>query len=427
MTEGAASAKMELKSNIAEKMESAMYKKRTIEAVLKKAGKQTKVVLLTGARQVGKSTVIQHVFPEYEYCTLDDENELFLAKGDRALFFKDKHIPLIIDEVQYAPELFRTIKLQVDGNSGKGQIFLTGSQRYELMSEASESLAGRISIIEMSGLSMRELTDDDTTDAFIPSAEFVEKRKKKAEPLSDIWHVIHRGSMPELQDTDRDWEWFYRDYVRTYIERDVRKIINIKDELKFRSFLISAAARSGQMLVCGDIARDIGVDIKTVQNWLSVVSASGMIRIVRPYQNNAIKRVIKTPKLYFMDTGLLCYLVGWNTARSARNGAMSGHIFETFVVSEIIKSHMNAGKSLDKIYYYRDKDKKEIDLVIENDNILYPVEIKKSATIDDKWSRPFSILKKIPDKTVAEGIVICQIDKAMPVGSDARAIPVHMI
>ena len=404
-----------------------MYRKRAIENVLKKAGTQTKVILLTGARQVGKSTVIQYVFPEYEYCTLDDENELFLAKGDRNLFFRDRHMPLIIDEVQYAPELFRTIKLVVDRSSDRGQIYLTGSQRYELMSEAAESLAGRISIIEMSGLSMRELADDDEPDPFIPTVEFIEKRQKSATPATDVWEMIHRGSMPELQEPDRDWEWFYRDYVRTYIERDVRKIMNIRDELKFRSFLISIAARSGQMLICEDVARDVGVDVKTVQSWLSVVTASGMVRIIRPYQNNAIKRAIKSPKLYFMDTGLLCYLVGWNTARSARNGAMSGHIFETFVMSEIIKSHMNAGKTPDKIFYYRDKEKNEIDVVIEDDNVLYPIEIKKSATIDNRWSRPFSRLNRVTDKRIAEGIVICRTDKVMPLDHGAKAIPLHMI
>lgn len=409
------------------KEEEAMYKNRTIEAILQKAGTQTKVVLLTGARQVGKSTVIQHVFPEYEYCTLDDENELILAKNDRVLFFKDRHMPLIIDEVQYAPELFRTIKLHVDRNADKGQIYLTGSQRYELMSEAAESLAGRITIIEMSGLSMRELVDDDTKDAFIPTSEYLEMRQKIAAPVIDLWQIIHRGSMPEMQDEGRDWEWFYRDYVRTYIERDVRKIINIKDELKFRSFLISIAARSGQILVYEDVARDVGVDIKTIQSWLSVVSASGMIRIIRPYQNNAIKRAIKSPKLYFMDTGLLCYLVGWNTARSAKNGAMSGHIFETFAISEIIKSHMNAGKSLDKIYYYRDKEKNEIDLVIEDDNVLYPIEIKKAATLDAKWSKAFSPLNKVSDKKIADGTVICQVDRVIPINDNARAIPIFMI
>lgn len=409
------------------KEEEAMYKNRTIEAILQKAGTQTKVVLLTGARQVGKSTVIQHVFPEYEYCTLDDENELILAKNDRALFFKDRHMPLIIDEVQYAPELFRTIKLHVDRNADKGQIYLTGSQRYEVMSEAAESLAGRITIIEMSGLSMRELVDDDTKDAFIPTSEYLEMRQKIAAPVIDLWQIIHRGSMPEMQDEGRDWEWFYRDYVRTYIERDVRKIINIKDELKFRSFLISIAARSGQILVYEDVARDVGVDIKTIQSWLSVVSASGMIRIIRPYQNNAIKRAIKSPKLYFMDTGLLCYLVGWNTARSAKNGAMSGQIFETFAISEIIKSHMNAGKSLDKIYYYRDKEKNEIDLVIEDDNVLYPIEIKKAATLDAKWSKSFSPLNKVSDKKIADGTVICQADRVIPINDNARAIPIFMI
>ena len=417
---------MELHSNIAEGRKE-MYTPRAIETVLKKAAGQTKVILLTGARQVGKTTTMNHVFPAYEYYTLDDDNELMMALNDRELFFRDKSVPMIIDEVQYAPELLRGIKKQADSRPDKGQFFLTGSQRYELMGEASESLAGRISIIEMPGLSLREMIRDDMLLPFIPDGPFLEERKRNERSVEKIWEIIHRGSMPELQDETRDREWFYRDYIRTYIERDVRKIVNIRDDQKFRSFLVSLAARSGQVLIYEDVARDVGIDIKTVQRWVSVIAASGLVKIIRPYSNNAIKRAIKAPKVFFMDTGLLCYLVGWNTVESAKNGAMSGNIFETFAVSEILKSHMNAGRSLENIYYYRDKDGKEIDLVILDGNTLYPVEIKKAATIDTKWTKKFSVLDKITDREIGCGAVICRTERIVPLDKKNNAIPVSMI
>lgn len=191
--------------------------------------------------------------------------------------------------------------------------------------------------------------------------------------------------------------------------------------------MVSIAARSAQILIYEDVARDVGVDIKTVQSWLSVVAASGLIRIIRPYQNNAIQRTIKAPKIFFKDTGLLCYLVGWSNPQTAKNGAMSGQIFETFAVSEIIKSHMNAAMPLEKLYYYRDKEKREIDLVIENEGILYPVKIKKAATVDPRWARSFSVLQRIGDKAIAPGVVLCQVDKPVPLSETIRALPITYV
>lgn len=404
-----------------------MYLYRHIEQALKKAEKQTKVVLLTGARQVGKSTSICEVFPDYLYITLDDENELRLALNDRSLFFQDRTFPLIIDEIQYAKELFRSVKLIVDRDPGKGQVFITGSQTYELLSAYSESLAGRISILEMSSLSMRERLNIGFYDPFIPSADYINNRQKNLRSYEDLWSLIQRGSLPELLDETRDREWFYRDYVRTYIERDVRRIVNIQDEMKFRALLVSLAARSGQMLIYDDIARDVGADVKTVQRWISVVEGSGLVKIIHPYHHNAIKRAIKTPKLFFMDTGLLCYLVGWNTPETAKNGAMSRQIFETFVVSEILKSFLNCGKDVSGIYYYRDKEKREIDLLIEDGNTLYPIEIKKGASLQPDWTASFSVLEKIKDKTIANGTVICQAEKRMPHSQTVEALPVAYV
>ena len=382
-----------------------MYLHRSIESVLVKAINQTKVVLMTGARQTGKTTVIHNTFSDYNYITLDDGNMLILAKTDPPLFFKDQEYPLIIDEVQYAEELFRTIKLIADRNPEKGQMILTGSQTHKLMEAASSLLVGRMSILEMSSLSLRELFKVEYNKPFIPTEEYIKERKKHLVKYDELWKRIHRGSMPELLDEERDWEWFYRDYIRTYLERDIRKIINLKDELKFRSFLVSLAARSGQIIVYEDIASDVGVDIKTVQNWLSIVEVSGIVRLIHTYKNNIIKRMIKSPKLYFMDTGLMCYLVGWKTYEQARNGAMSGNIFETFVVSEIIKSYYNAGKEIkDTLFYYRDKDKKEIDLLILEDGIIHPIEIKSSASVNKNMIKNFSVLDNNKEISVEDTV-----------------------
>ena len=404
-----------------------MYVYRHIENALKKAEKQTKVVLLTGARQVGKSTTIRKVFEDYTYITLDDENELRLAMSDRQLFFRDREFPVIIDEVQYEKELFHTIKYIADKTENKGHIFITGSQTYELLSEASESLAGRVSILEMSSLSARELYEVDFADAFIPTEKYIENRKSNLKKYMEIWKKIQRGFMPELLDPERDSEWFYRDYIRTYIERDVRKLIQVQDEMKFRSFLTSLAARSGQVLVYANIAADVGIDIKTAQRWTSVIAGSGLIHIIHPFFNNATKRATKAPKIVFSDTGLVCYLVGWNTPESAMNGAMSGELWETFVTNEIIKSYLNAGKNTENIYYYRDKDKREIDLLLDEANTLYPIEIKKGSTIDSSWAKNFSALKNVKDHKVADGMVICRVETPTLVTDRVMALPIEYI
>ena len=405
-----------------------MYLHRSIEYILQKAIRQTKVILITGARQTGKTTVIKNTFPEFNYITLDDENMLMLAKQDPSLFFKDQDFPLIIDEVQYAEELFRTIKLLVDRNTEKGQMILTGSQTHKLMEAASSMLVGRMSVLEMSPLSMREIFKVDFNLPFIPKKDYIKERKKHLNKYDDLWKKIHRGSMPELLDEERDWEWFYRDYVRTYLERDIRRVINLKDELKFRSFLVSLAARSGQIVVYEDIASDVGVDIKTVQNWLSIVETSGIVKLIHTYKKNIIKRMIKSPKLFFMDTGLMCYLVGWKTYEQAKNGAMSGSIFETFVVSEIIKSYLNAGRDIrDTIFYYRDKDKKEIDLLILEDGIIHPIEIKLSANVKKDMIKNFSVLKNNKEITLGEGAVVCLSENIVPISEDVEALPIEYL
>lgn len=386
--------------------------KRHIESVIDYGLKQTKVLLVTGPRQSGKTFIMQNHYKKYEYVTFDDNNELITADKDPLLFFKDRSYPLIIDEAQYSQNIFRTVKLIVDKSKKRGQLILTGSQSFDLMEKVNESLAGRISIIEMSNLSLREIAKVQFSQCFVPSKKYIKSREKELVDYKDLWGKIHRGQFPELtSDKKRNWEWFYRDYINTYLEKDIRKIINIKNEISFKKFLVCIAARTGNEIVYDEIASEVGKDAKTIKEWISIVAQTGLIKMVHTYKNSVLKRMIKNPKLYFMDTGLVCYLVGWKTKEQAKNGAMAGSLFETFVFSEIAKSYLNAGKTLDNIYYYRDKDKKEIDFIIEENGILYPIEIKMSATIDIHWDKYNNYLSKVKNKKVEKITVICQVDK----------------
>ena len=398
--------------------------KKTIDYALK----QTKVVLITGPRQSGKSFIMLNSYKNFEYITFDDNNELLLADKDPLLFFKERKFPIIIDEAQYAQNIFRTIKLIVDKNKKKGQIMLTGSQSFSLMEKVSDSLAGRISIIEINNISLREMNSIKCKDYFIPSKKYLNKRGKEIVVYKNIWDSIHRGMFPEILSNERrNWEWFYRDYINTYLEKDIKQIIRIKDDMAFRKFLINIAARTGKEIVYEEIASNVGKDIKTIKEWLSIVSQTGLVRLVYPYQNNLLKRMVKTPKLYFMDTGLVCYLVGWKTKEQAKNGAMAGALFETFVYSEIIKSYLNNGKEINNIYYYRDKQKNEIDLIIEDSDTLYPIEIKMSATIDKKWNQYNKYLAKVKNKKIANITVICQCDKKYELENDVLVLPIEYL
>lgn len=386
--------------------------KRHIESIIDYGLKQTKVLLVTGPRQSGKTFIMQNHYKKYEYVTFDDNNELVTADKDPQLFFKDRTYPLIIDEAQYSQNIFRTIKLIVDKSKKRGQLILTGSQSFDLMEKVNESLAGRISIIEMSNLSLREIVKVSFNQCFIPSKKYIKSREKELVDYKDLWGKIHRGQFPELtSNKKRNWEWFYRDYINTYLEKDIKKIINIKNEISFKKFLICIAARTGNEVVYDEIAGEVGKDAKTIKEWISIVAQTGLIKMVHTYKNSVLKRMIKNPKLYFMDTGLVCYLVGWKTKEQVKNGAMARSLFETYVFSEIAKSYLNAGKTLDNIYYYRDKDKKEIDFVIEEKDILYPIEIKMSATIDIHWDKYNNYLSKVKNKKVEKITVICQVDK----------------
>lgn len=386
-----------------------------------------KILLVTGPRQVGKTTTLKHLFSDtYHYVTLDDITELSVAKDDPKLFFMNHPLPIIIDEVQLAPSLFHEIKRLVDSSDLYGQIILTGSQTFHLMDNITESLAGRIGILEFNGLSLREINKEIFNLPFIPNTSFLSVARQ---PFTfDLWEVIHRGSLPELYKKENiDWQLYYASYVRTYIERDVRSLINVKNLDLFSKFITSVAARTATVINYSNISKEIGVDIKTIQSWMKVLEASGIVILIQPFSNNALKRVIESPMLYFMDTGLVSYLLKWTTKDTLQNGAMSGPIIETFAVSEIVKSFKNSGINMMPIYFYRDKDMKEIDLIISKDDRLYPIEIKKSMNPTKSMVKSFSVLKKALGFTVENELILCLVENKILIDITTIAFPIKSI
>lgn len=402
-----------------------MYIERTLEKQVLKLTKQFKVLLVTGARQVGKSTLLKHCDKNRNYVTLDDYKVREMAINEPELFLQRYKTPLIIDEIQYAPNLLSYIKIVVDNSDEKGQYWLTGSQQFHMMKNVTESLAGRVAIIDLKGFSLKEIDNKDQL-TFLPTNKFIEEMRNnsKNHDLSDIYEKIWKGSYPELNiNNDLDWETFYKSYLQTYIERDIKDLNAVKNEMDFLKFLKVLAARTGQMLNYADISNEVGVSVPTIKSWVSILVSSNIVYLLQPYFSNLNKRIVKTPKLYFLDTGLCSYLTNWNNARVLEAGAMSGAIFETFVVSEIIKSYVHNVKE-PNIYYYRDKDKKEIDVIIENNGKLYPIEIKKSANPDKNMIKNFSV---IPEDRIADGAIICLIDNDLPITKHVNAIPISYV
>jgi len=403
-----------------------MYFKRTLESFLKQVDKQFPVLLVTGPRQVGKTTLLRHLGQSARtYASLDDPNVLQLATEEPALFLQRFVPPILLDEIQYAPSLLPYIKMQVDHQRLPGQFWLTGSQQFHLMQGVSESLAGRIGIVNLLGLSLKEQQQNPQIAVpFLPIETQLKNRGKFSPPLTlqEIYRIIWRGSFPEmcLANTDRDL--FYSSYVQTYLQRDVRDLAHVGDSQIFLKFLRAAAARTGQLLNMSDIARDCGISPMKARNWVSILETSGIIYLLEPYHNNVTNRLIKTPKLYFLDTGLCAYLTEWSSSQTLEAGAMSGAILETFIFSEILKSYWHNGKRA-PLYYYRDKDKKEIDLLIVQDDIIYPLEFKKSARLDKNIVRQFNTLEKF-QKQIGPGGVISLVDTLLPITKDNYAIPV---
>jgi hypothetical protein len=383
-------------------------------------------VLITGARQVGKTTLLKHMTSNIPYLTLDDPILLLSALEEAGSFFKTTPPPVIVDEIQYAPNLFSYIKMSADESGKKGQFFLSGSQQFKMMKNVSESLAGRIGIINLLGLSLREIKNDSFNKIFVPTEEYFAKRKMSVKQVDykEIWEIIHKGSMPAMYADELDWQMFYAAYTKTYIERDVRELTQVGDELKFIKFIIAMASRTSQMLNLSSVANEVGISVPTADRWLSILISSNIVYLLQPYYNNITKRAVKTPKLYFLDTGLAAYLTKWNTPEVLEAGAMAGAFFETFVVAEVLKSYYNAGVLDPSLYYYRDKDANEVDILIEQNGVLHPVEIKKTANPGKEHIKNFSVLERIKGVTVGTGGVICMYDKSVRINDKNVSIPV---
>ncbi len=399
--------------------------KPLIEALIK----QFPAVLVTGPRQVGKSTLLQHISEDYQYVTFDDPMVLAIAKNDPSLFMLNYSGKLILDEVQYAPELFSSLKLVIDKQKTSGLYLLSGSQAFHLMQNVTESLAGRVAVLKLQGFSLREIQQLDFSLPFIPNQDYLSAREKAAQPIENIWKIIHQGYMPRLYEQETNWEIYYASYVSTYIERDVRSLTNVSSITDFTRFMVAIAARSGELLNYSNVAQEVGVSVDTIKRWTAILETSGIIYLLKPYSNNHLKRAIKTPKVYMLDTGLMAWLTKWLTPETISKGAKSGQFFETFVVSEIIKSFYNKGIE-PPIYFYRDTNQKEIDLLIEYDRTLYPVEIKTSASPDKKMVKAFGILKdNLPESeiTIGTGVIINQYPQRLWLAEDLIALPVWYI
>lgn len=328
--------------------------------------------------------------------------------------------------------ILEDIKLRVDASDQRGQFILSGSQKLELMKGMSESLAGRVSVSELPGLSLREINGVRFNRHFVPTESYLTEREQELVPYPDLWEIIHKGSYPELYDLDRDWQDYYSSYVATYLERDINELIS-SDSVTFTRFLTAAAARSGQILNYANIADDVGVSQPTIKNWISILERTGIITLLEPYSGSSLSRAIKSPKLYFRDTGLACYLTRWTSAEALKVSAAAGSMFETFVVSEVLKSYANEGKDCRfQVFYYRGKDRgtsgdNEIDLIIEEDGVLYPVEIKMSASPRAQMAAANTVLDKVPDKKRGMGAILCLVDRKTYLRESLIALPVEYL
>ena len=418
------------------------YIERSISSYIQKANRDFKAVLVTGARQAGKSTLLKQLFPDRQYVSFDDPFLEEQAIQNPNMFMSLNQPPVSFDEVQRAADLFRYIKIECDSRNEYGLYCLSGSQPFKLMKSASESLSGRVCIVELAALSLREIQGDLFAKPFIPTMDYVMERQKSVQKPENIWRIIHRGSYPELyQNPELDWQQFYASYVKTYLERDVRELSAVQDLDVFRRFMIAVAARTGQMVNYANIADEVGKDAVTIRNWMSILEASGIVYLLEPYTPAVLKRAIKTPKVYFRDTGLAAYLTRWLTPETLALGAMAGNMFETFAISEILKSYSNQG--IDYRYcvsYYRGKDKKkirrngeeievdgEIDFIIEENGVLYPVEIKKNTSETAYATGTFQVLDKVADKKRGMGAVISMCPAPGQLRENVLEIPVWYI
>lgn len=417
-----------------------MYIKRAIEDTVIKLSDMFPVLLVTGPRQVGKTTLLKRLMEQGRtYVTLDDPDVRFLAKTDPALFLQRYTPPVLIDEIQYATELLPYIKMRVDESGRKGDFWITGSQAFHMMKNVSESLAGRVGIVNLLGLSDAEIYGY-TAEPYTADAQRLIKRVATIKPrgVNDIYARIFKGSMPALYaDGAVDWETYYRSYVDTYLQRDIRDLTQVADEMQFYNFMTIAAAHTSKPVVYEQLASAAGVSAPTAKKWLSILVSSHIVALVQPYYNNALKRVLKAPQMHFLDTGLAAYLLKWGNAEALERGAMSGAFFESYVFSEIYKSYLNAGKE-PPVFFYRDKDQKEIDILLYQDGAVYPIEIKKAASPGKAAIKNFGVLSPVesPEKfggmaqlkvKIGTGSVICMANNLLPIDEKNWCVPVWVI
>ena len=422
------------------------YIKRAVEDTIARVSKMFPILLVTGPRQVGKTTLLLKMAEAQQndgiarkYVTLDDPDVRYLAKHDPALFLQRYSPPVLIDEIQYAPELLPYIKMNVDRSRKKGDFWITGSQAFHLMKNVSESLAGRVGIINLLGLSDAEIYQE-PSEPFQTDAEYLMKHLsvKRKRDLNEIYRRIFKGSMPELYaDENVDWETYYRSYVDTYLQRDIRDLTQVADEMQFYNFMTIVAAQTSKPVVYEELANATGISAPTAKKWLSILVSSHIIALVHPFHNNVLKRVVKMPLIHFLDTGLAAYLLKWGNPEALEKGAMSGAFFESYVFSEIYKSYLNAGKE-PPIFYYRDKDKKEIDLLLYQNGILSPIEIKKSASPGKAAIKNFKVLEPVTAEPahagleslkveIGTGSVICMANDLLPLDEKNWYVPVWLI
>lgn len=414
-----------------------MYISRQIQTILTTLINQFPAVMVTGARQVGKSTLLKHITSHqsvaYEYISFDDPLQLAQASDEPMLFMLNNAGHLILDEVQYVPNLFPVLKLHIDKQGQNGLFLLSGSQAFHLMKNVNESLAGRVAVLRLVGLSLREILGVSFDEPFVPTPTYLQGRRATLTPIhtsgKTLWQLIHQGQMPRLYEQEVHWEIYHASYVSTYLQRDVRELASVADLTDFTRFMTAIASRSGELLNYSNIAQEVGITAETVKRWVSILEASGIVYLLKPYHHNHLKRAIKTPKIYMLDTGLMAYLTKWLTADTLQHGAKSGQFLETFVVAEILKSFYNQGLE-PPVYFYRDTNQKEIDVIIEYNGVIYPIEIKSTANPNKKHATSFKTLKDQlpPDEiTVGTGVIINQYPKMLWLDTDLVALPIEFL
>lgn len=399
-----------------------MYK-RDIENKIKKINETFRVLVLTGPRQVGKSTLLDFLMPDnMTKISLDDETLRTMAINDPRQFIETYKKPLFIDEVQYAPELFSYIKMEVDKDKSRGQYWLSGSQAFDLMKGVTESLAGRAGILKMNSFSYNEISRNDNSNIF----DLEDLKQKEFIDVNKAFELIFNGGMPELYDIpEMDRNDFYNSYINTYIERDVRKIKDIGNIETFKKFMRAIAVRTGTTLNYHNISAEIGVTDKTVKAWISVLVNNGIVYLLEPYSSSEIKRLTHMPKIIFMDTGLACHLANWQSARDLQLSEDSGRFLESYIVSEIIKGYDNKGLKLD-ISHLRNRESEEIDLIIRKNNTIYPIEIKKTSSPKKEMLKNFKYLENVREK-IGVGGIICTYDKLMKLDEKNYIIPISSV